>query len=368
MTQTKTTVLIEVEVPSTTRPLATRARILAPYLERLGIGVDADGKAVELPAIVDADDYILELDDWERSVLRDHPAGTDAKGRPWPSLVSESLAFQMRYIERVAFFDGAEIPVSEHAEVIGHLIIDGAIGITLLDDLQWAINRLIREGQVQVAGRLTDFRNAVNQNVSRVRSYADAETFTRSEAAADELSDGQIQKYWPEIPAEPDDEEQPAAAARKPSPRPSRPKQSPKEVAKPLPPPPPARAEDSSSSRLLSLTIVLIVSGMIWSFLAPRDGSYEPPPTLTQQDFAEVSSIAEVEARPPSLYVTFSAPRWREMGELQRWRAVEQIGTIATDAGYSGAHMRTSDGKTVGQWSKRRGVKTINISGDRDPG
>ena len=177
MTQTKTTVLIEVEVPSTTRPLATRARILAPYLERLGIGADADGKAVELPAIVDADDYILELDDWERSVLRDHPAGTDAKGRPWPRLVSESLAFQMRYIERVAFFDGAEVPASEHAEVIGHLIIDGAIGITLLDDLQWAINRLIREGQVQVAGRLADFRNAVNQNVSRVRSYADAETF-----------------------------------------------------------------------------------------------------------------------------------------------------------------------------------------------
>jgi hypothetical protein len=367
MTLTKTIQLTEVVVRSTTQPLAMRTKILAPYLERLGIGVDTDGKPVELPAIIDADDYILELDDWERSVLRDHPAGTDAKGRPWPSLVSQGLAFQMRYIERAAFFDGAEVPASERAKMIGHLIIDGAIGITLLDDLQWAINRLIREGQVQVARRLTEFRNAVNQNVSRVRSYADAETFARSESAAAELSDGQIQEYWPEIPPETEGEGQPVSAARKPSPRPSRPKRPPKQVAKPLPPRPPVRDEDPNSSRLLSLTIVLVVSGLLWSFVSPRDASFEPPPTLTQQDFAKVPSIAEIEARPPSLYVTFSATEWREMGEMQRWRAVEQIGTIATEAGYLGAHMRTSDGKTVGQWLKRRGVKTINISGDRDP-
>jgi hypothetical protein len=102
---------------------------------------------------------------------------------------------------------------------------------------------------------------------------------------------------------------------------------------------------------------------MILSFLTPRDGRFEPPPTLTQQDFVEIPSISRVEARPPSLYVTFSAPEWQEMGELAHRRAIEQIGTIATDAGYNGAHMRTSEGETVGQWSKHRGVKTINISG-----
>jgi hypothetical protein len=309
------------------------------------------------------------LDEWDRAVLRDHPSGTDAQGRPWPGLVSQGLAFQMRYIERVAFFDGAEVPESEYAKVEGHLVIDGAIGITLLDDLQWAINRLIREGQVQVARRLTDFRNAVNQNVSRVRSYAGAETFARSEAAADELSDGQVQQLWPEIPPEAEeDEEQAPARAPKSAPSMQRFKMRRKETAKPLPPPPSSDAEDSSSSRLLSLTAALILSGMIWSFMSPRDGRFVPPPTLTQQDFVDVPSISRVEARPPSLYVTFSAHQWQEMGELARWRAIEQIGTIATDAGYNGAHMRTSEGETVGQWSKHRGVKTINISGRRDPG
>jgi hypothetical protein len=368
MTSTKATVLTKVEVTSTTRPLATRARILEPYLKRLGIGSDAEGDTRELPAIVDAGDYILELDEWDRTVLRDHASGKDAKGRPWPSLVSEGLAFQLRYIERAAYFDGAEIPELEEAKVYGHLIIDGAIGITLIDDLQWAINRLIREGQVQIAGRLADFRNAVNQNLSRVRSYGGAEIFARSQAAADELSDGQIQECWPEIAAEPEDQEQPEATARKPSPAPQRSRLRRKETAKPLPLSPPRQAEDPTSSRLLSLTAVLIVSGMIWSFLTPRDERFEPPPALTQQDFSHVPSISKVEARPPSLYVTFSAPRWEEMGELQRWRAIEQISTIATDAGYNGAHMRTSEGETVGQWLKRRGVKTINISGRRDPG
>ena len=364
MTWTRTKVATEDAPRAISPPMVTRATILAPYLERLGIGGGAEGNARELPAIIDAGDYILELDDWERMIIRVHASGTDVKGRPWPSLVTEGLAFQLRCLERMAVLDGAAVDTPDQlAHLTGHLIIDGAIGITLLDDLRWAINRLIREGQVGVAGRLTGFRNAVNQNISRVRSYVDPGTFTRTESAADEMSGGHIQHNWPEIPAGEDDEEPPPKPARNRR-RPSPPKVRRKTVTAPELPRP---AEESSSSRLLSLTIVLIVSGMLWSFLMPRGADSESPPTLTREEFAEIPSISEVEARPPSLYVTFNTTEWREMGELKRWRALERVGTIATVAGYTGAHMRTSDGETVGRWSKRLGAKAVNNPIGRGP-
>jgi len=364
MTSTRTTVMTEDAPREMPPPMVTRGTILAPYLERFGIGQDADPALREPPATVDAGDYILELDEWERTILRTNASGTDAKGRPWPSLVTEGLAFQLRCIERASVLDGAAVDTpGQLAHLTGHLIIDGAIGITLLDDLQWAINRLIREGQVRVAGQLAEFRNAVNLNVSRVRSYVGAETFARTESAANELSCGRIQRSWPELPPEEDDEEsptKPAVTRRRPSP--------PKVPRKIVAVAEPHRSVyESSSSRLLSLTIVLIVSGMLWSLLLHRGAGSAPPPTLTQQDFVAIPSVSEVEARPPSLYVTFSTPQWREMGELKRWRALEQIGTIATGAGYTGALMRTSDGETVGQWSKRRGAKAVNHPVGRGP-
>ena len=363
MTSTRTKVMTEDEPGVTTRPLVTRATILTPYLERLGIGEDADEPLEEPPTNVDAGDYVLELDEWERTVIRSYSSGTDAKGRPWPSLVTEGLAFQLRCIERASVLDGAEVDTPDQfAHLIGHLIIDGAIGITLLDELQWAINRLIREGQVRVAGRLAEFRNAVNLNVSRVRSYVDAETFGRTESAANELSCGGIQQSWPEIPEGEDDEEPPPKTVAVRS-RPVLPAVRRKTVAVAEP----RQPVESSSSRVLSLTIVFVVSGMLWSLLLPRGAGSEPPPTLTQRDFVEIPSVSEVVARPPSLYVTFGNPEWQEMGELKRWRALEQIGTIATGAGYTGALMRTADGETVGQWSKRRGAKAVNRPVGRGP-
>ena len=109
MTSTRTKVMTEDEPGVTTRPLVTRATILTPYLERLGIGEDADESPEEPPTNVDAGNYVLELDEWERTVIRSYSSGTDAKGRPWPSLVTEGLAFQLRCIERASVLDGAEV-------------------------------------------------------------------------------------------------------------------------------------------------------------------------------------------------------------------------------------------------------------------
>ena len=103
---------------------------------------------------------------------------------------------------------------------------------------------------------------------------------------------------------------------------------------------------------------------MVWASVAPRQTEPELLPLLTEQDFVHIPSVSKIEARPPSLYVTMSALRWREMNDLERWQVLDQIGTIAGRADYVGAHMRTTDGKTVGRWSKVKGVKAIK----RTPG
>jgi len=356
MTSTRTTVTTDVEQPASCEPTRTRAEILAPYLDRLGIGDNDDGTTRELPAIIDAGDYILELDEWERRVVRAHASGTDAKGRPWPGLVSEGLAFQIRCIDRAAALDGAFVPgPDQQAELIDELIIDGTLGITLLNDLQWAIDRLIREGQVRVAGRLAEFRNAVNHNVSRVRSFVGNATFAKSEAAAKESSDGQIQARWPDIPAELDDDDRPPPRPVQVHRRPPQLKVRPKAPARI----PPQRLAETSSSRPLTLTIVLVISLLVWFYIAPQHADSELPRELTERDFSGVPAVSKVEARPPSLYVTFSALRWQEMNELERWQAMDQVGTIAGRADYIGAHMRTSDGETVGRWSQLKGLKAV---------
>lgn len=235
------------------------------------------------------------------------------------------------------------------------MIIDGAVGITLLDDLQWAINRLIHEGQLRVAGRLTDFRNAVNQNVSMIRSFLGGETFARAESAARQSHDGQIQKRWPDIPVEPAADGRPPRPApdhhRSPQPRPRPPVASRVQA--------PRRIERPSRSRAWLLSIVLAISLMVWVSVAPRHTEPELLPLLAEQDFVHIPSVSKIEARPPSLYVTMSALRWREMNDLERWQVLDQIGTIAGRADYVGVHVRTSDGETVGQWSKFTGSKVI---------
>jgi hypothetical protein len=371
MASTRTTVTTEVEETASCEPTHTRAEILARHVERLGIDGEADGNAPELPAILDAGDYILELDDWERMVVRTYASGTDTKGRPWPGLVVEGLAYQLRCIDRAAALDGKFVPSPEQrAELIDELIVDGTIGITLLNDLQWAINRLIREGQVRIAGRLADFRNAVNHNVSRVRSFVGSATFAKAEAAVKESSDGLIQERWPDIASEPEEDPRgPRLAVRRKASISARPRPKASVPARPLPeasvparPRPQAAEVRPSSSRLLTLTIVLLVSGFTWWFVASRGAGSVLLPKLTVRDFSAVPSITEVDARPPSLYVTFSGTRWHEMNDLERWRALDQVGAVAERAGYVGAHMRTSDGKAVGQWSRLKGVKAVEPS------
>ncbi len=62
-------------------------------------------------------------------------------------------------------------------------------------------------------------------------------------------------------------------------------------------------------------------------------------------------------ARPPSLFVTLHPDRWRELSPAERRDLVTQIGRIANGVGYSGAHVRTDGGPSVGQWLRKTGVQ-----------
>jgi hypothetical protein len=172
---------------------------------------------------------------------------------------------------------------------------------------------------------------------------------------ARDSSDGQIQERWPDIAIEPVDGDRP--------PRPAQPRRAPlPSKARPqaaIRVQMPRRLEQPTRSRVLPLSTVLVISLIVWFFVAPRPTEPELLPRLTEQDFEYIPSVSKIEARPPSLYVTMSALRWREMSALERWQVLDQIGTIAGRADYVGVHVRTSDGETVGQWSKFNGSKVI---------
>ena len=321
-------------------PAAERRRTLAPYLARLAVASTAQQAEPAVPESLPVEGASLELDPWERRVLQQFHGGTDTKGRPWPGLVAEGVAFRAKCLARAAQLEpDAEPQAPQHrAGLVDELIHDAAVGLALMQELQQTIDRLIHESELKIAKGLTDFRNVVGQSVGTMRKLLGSEAFAAATTRA------------PALVSPP-----PKEPARAEEPKRKAPEQFKKDLA-------PVRVVSRRMVRrnltlwLLMGVLLLSIAGWVVTFVLTRT-SYVPPPVLTADQFRHVESFRGVTARPPSLYVMLDAEGWTRMSPQRRREVLDEIGGIAARAGYVGVHARTTDSVPVGQWLKARGVR-----------
>lgn len=101
---------------------------------------------------------------------------------------------------------------------------------------------------------------------------------------------------------------------------------------------------------------MLIASAVGWVVFAAGRTHVEPLPVLTLGDLPSTEVVVSVTAHPPSLFVQVDGNSWRRLSTREREVLVEETGTTAQSAGYTGALFRTTAGASVAQWMKSNGV------------
>lgn len=340
------------EQESNPSPERQRRAVLAPYLIRLKTlrsGQTATGG--------------LQLDAWERGVV-EKIDGTPENG--WSTLVAEGIAFRTKYADDLRRLESDP----DAADVVrAQLATDAAVGLALMAETQQTVNLLVLSGEIDVAKKLSGFRNKIAQGLSTIRetigeaAFRGAQTnstrmtvdraaHTRPAAHAEGIRGGGS----PEAPysGEPLDinaliAELPDAFIRRSAP-------SARPIHLQI-----TTVDEGSPRRIKGLLIILAALVVVWCVLVlPKLGGVEPLPLLTEQQMPQNAAIRELMARPPSLFVEVDGTRWKQLSRGERGQLVKEVGEIAAASGYTGVQFRDTHGSSVAQWLQSQGVWLAN--------
>jgi len=330
------------DAPEFAFAVGERQDALALHLAQLGVGDDPKATVDEIPSELCVGNYVMELDAWERSSLQKFPEGEDAKGRPWPALLAEGIAFKARCLEQAGRMEvNGMTPPVQRAGSIDALISDAAIGIALLEEIQLSIDGLVRDAETGVAKRLAELRKTILQDVTTIRDFIGRKGSAKAERKAKAMILPGLQQGAPAFyEEEPERKDRGRATGRM--------------IYR--------TTVEQHKSKVIPLLIVLTFSAIAWIALNEARPRYTPPPELTLEQFSYLPSVQSVQARPPSLYVTLDRSRWQEMPPRDHRAVLNEISRIAGHFGYVGVHVRTSDGATVGRWSEAKGVTLLTPS------
>jgi hypothetical protein len=327
-----------------------RESVLSPYLGLLGVRPGEEETGVEVPLVLPVGEESLSLEEWERRALRQYRGRADEEGRPWPVFLAEGIAFRAKCLERFGRLEperaglGQEEAAAE-IETSEELVSEIGTGIALKQELQWSIDSLIHEGELGIARRLTAFRNSVSRCLAAYRGRVGGETYERaSERSLDLVGSVPVMAPRPEPEAEAAPKR--ATARYRTRPKPARPV---------------LKARRLVGSRVRPLLVLLVLSAAGWGAFTLLRSDYVPPPALGSEHFAHLGAVRSVAARPPSLYLVLDAQAWDRMTAEARGALVEEVGRIASRAGYLGAHLRTSEGTAAAEWLRERGGRLIEV-------
>jgi hypothetical protein len=317
-----------------------RQQALAAYLEQMSLTRDStDG-----PAAVEMifGPHRLELDPWETAVLERALAGDFDDAEEWPTLLAEGLAFQAKLLVDSESDGDAATPGREDA-IRDQQLTNAAIGLSLLEETQRVINHMVLSGELNQAKKLSTFRNKIGHTVSELKDSLGPDDYERAEAMAQEMV--------PEL------EERPSATRRE---EPLRFDEPPATGAGTESRPAP-RARRVKKKRPVDYTrpLLFLLAGLsvVWLVIAVPRLTHRPMTVLQPHDLPTHEAIDGISARPPSLYVDLDVEAWNGLSRGQRLELIEEIGSVAAGAGYTGAQFRVAERGTVGRWLERRGAE-----------
>jgi hypothetical protein len=302
-----------------------REKALAPYLAQLVANDSPGGDDSTVPSSLFVADQHLTLDPWERGVLEKFRSGVDAKGRPWPALVAQGLALAAKCLSEAGRFEtDKEVSPDEKARLVDELITVAAAGVAVCAELQSNIDQLIRDGRMGDAKQLGTFRNKVGQSVATMRNLLGSDAFARAEADSTATLVNPARTATEETSGESEDRKRVPTQFKRDA--------------------PPVRMIHRSTVKkgrpVWPLLAALVVCAAAWIVMA-----------VTQPHYV-------------ALFVKLDESAWSRIAQKDRQNVIREIGHVAEQAGYSGAQVWTTDGKTVGRWLKRTGVRLTDGTSD----
>jgi hypothetical protein len=225
------------------------------------------------------------------------------------------------------------------------LMLDSALGATLLQELQKCVDGLVQQGDLEEAKRLSKFRGQMSGLVRELKQVI-SDSNGPSEDEPDEM--------FVEVQAAPAPAPMPASApASVPAavaarlPREQDPEtHAPVRRRRPAPPKPqaPETVPTQSSYRtqiLVALNVVALIALIVMRM--PSHGSGKTPAALVAHDFENAAALVAIVARPPALYASVDKKVWSAFNPEQQKQFVDSMGSVLASHGYWGLTLKTSD-------------------------
>lgn len=334
--------------PASTRPSQTRIKAIEPHLKKLGRLLSQSAEPLEIRLY----ESELVLDSWEDEQLRLFLARDAEQDKNRALLLVQGVALLLKSAADVDSMMSAADPSEEQLYTLqADLMLDTAIGMALLREMQKAQDDLVREGAVTEAKRLSAFQHKMRRALADIKKMIGESEHERAEQISDDLTDQpreqtasldgmMLDRAAAEVAEEYERESLRDRAADKAR---------------------AALAKLPSRTDILMYSFALTLAIWLGAIKLPQLIKMEPA-VLTKADFPQAALFLDVTAKPPSVFIEVDGAAWREMDEHRRIALVEMTGEVLESGGYSGALLRTERGRPLAQWMKSGGATLIETT------
>ena len=296
----------------------------------------------------------LEYDPWMLTEIHASAIG-DGDEAVRSTLVAHAAALELKICEDRANFDRT-LTSGDRTETYSaqaELMLDSALGIALLQEIQHAVDEEIGSGRMETAKHWTGFKNRVHGFVTEAKKLLAESEWRRAEALSKTLTDRpQEDPRQRQLEALKQVKQEIREAKRRTRVRQER-----------------IRLKARFPSRTETLAALLVVAAVVWlatvgmaRFLA------DPVKSVRLADFATAGGLLEAVSRPPSLYVTVHGPTWESFDGTVQSRIVRSVSAVLLERGYRGAWFKTEEGRPVAQWLRGEGAQLILARESTVPG
>jgi hypothetical protein len=352
--------------PSEVHP--ARQQAIQPFLEKLQAWCQSPGgsKDLELAAKISIGTQALVVEPWDRRHLQKFFQGAE---QGLPKLVAHGMGLIIKStldVERLK-----KHQLSRSAEIYAlqaELMLDSAIGLALLNEVDHAIEAEVQGGGVGTAKSLSAFRHKLARAVGNAKKRLADSDKRQADTLAACMTDRPIATARPEPPAE-----EPAVAPSTPrdtplliedvaatageSPRPRRRRR--RRLRTTTASVPHVSAPEPALGRTAVLSLAVAALAGIWLGFVQLPAMLATGVPVIESSQIDAAVDLTVVARPSSLYVTVPTGHWESLGDDQKQGLIDSIGTLASGEDYLGATLTTDEGKPVGRWLRSRGSEQL---------
>lgn len=348
----------------------TRQRVLEPFLDAIEDSrpgweeADEDQEAVSL----NVSGSRLTVDPWTRERLDHYYRQGSAPVAEPTRVVTQGVALLVKCDQDVPKLESQRQDNTEELYALqAELMLDAAIGTSLVKDIQLAIDAMLRDGETLEARNLSRFHHRVRNTVYDLRHRIDADYRETVDRLAEQLEDSDLECLFSVGPGRGGFNVSALDRILRRRPRKRKPRQREKEekprkpviVISDLVP----RAEPGSGALMRTLALagllVAAVVGLVALNVSAEPAS-RPQVELSTNAVSLGGTAIDVQTRWPSLFVTVDPVAWYDLDAARREMLIRNLADRLSVDHYSGALVRSPDGRPLAEWIRTRGTRLLD--------